>query len=74
MCLDTPSYVASAPKTPDGAGFTVANVDKGTSKYTKVYEGDKDVTEDVELNSATNKYRKRPPPTTNEAIDNYAGA
>lgn len=73
MCLDTPSYVSNVAKAPAGAGFTVADVDEGTSKYTKVYEGDKDVTADVELDQATKKYRKRPA-TTNAAIDNYAGA
>lgn len=76
MCLGSSSYVSSAPKAPAGAGLTVADVDadEGKSKYTKVYEGDKDVTSEVEKDTATNRYRKRSTFSGNAAIDNYAGA
>lgn len=71
MCMDSPTMSVMPPPRPAGAGFTVADVDKGTSKYRKVYEGDQDVTDNVEVDSATNRYVKKR--TTNSAIDSYAG-
>ncbi len=72
MCLaDTPSYT-KAPA-PAGAGFTVADVDTGSSKYTKVYDDKQnDVTDSVEYDSSTSKYKKKQ--TTNSAVDAYASA
>jgi hypothetical protein len=73
MCLDSGGYYNTTPKAPDGAGYTVADVTKGTDKYSKVYDKDnKDITSDVEYDTSTSKYKKKQ--TTNAAVDSYAGA
>jgi len=71
MCLmDSPSY-PSKPPAPAGAGYTVADVDTGKDKYTKVYDDKQnDITSDVEYDSSTSKYKKKQ--TTNAAVDSYA--
>ncbi len=73
MCImSTASTVAKAAE-PAGAGYTVADVDTGSSKYSKVYDKDnKDITSDVEYDTSTSKYKKKQ--TTNAAVDSYAGA
>ncbi len=74
MCLDSGvNYYSTTPKTPDGAGYTTADVTKGTEKYSKVYDSsNKDITDSVEYDTSTSKYKKKQ--TTDAAVDSYAGA
>lgn len=59
MCLNSGSNAAPPAPRPAGAGFTVADVDTGTDKYTKVYdENQSDVTSQVSKNPA-GKYVKK---------------
>lgn len=64
MCLDSGGGTRAPAPRPAGVGFTVADVDTGTDKYTKVYdENQKDVTSQVEKNSQ-GKYLKKTASTT----------
>lgn len=59
MCLDSGGGSPAPAPRPAGVGFTVADVDTGADKYTKVYdENQKDVTSQVEKNPA-GKYTKK---------------
>lgn len=73
MCLDSGvNYYSTTPKTPDGAGYTTAEVTKDKDKYTKVYDSNNsDITDSVEFDSSTSKYKKKQ--TTDAAVDSYAG-
>ena len=72
MCIMSTSSAVQKAAEPAGAGMTVADVDTGTSKYSKVYDKDNnDITNDVEYDTTVSKYRKKQ--TTNTAVDNYAG-
>lgn len=72
MCFMDNNNTPAPPPTPAGAGMTVADVDTGKDKYTKVYdEKQNDITNDVTFDSKASKYRKKQ--TTDAAIDTYAG-
>jgi hypothetical protein len=59
MCLDSGSSAPAPAPRPAGAGYTVADVDTGSDKYTKVYdENQADITTQVTKNPA-GKYTKK---------------